>query len=169
MFRTVLIVVSYLALVACGRNPGEIEFCGIEDGRFDPEPMRFNIQERRILGTDTSYEFETLETDIAKGFVSPFPLALPKSASSTVLPSRWELGGHEFTASQVSGADPDWILIHASPTDTTPVSASAPRTSVLYSRSSGVLAIRSFAKYDGEVVENNLFFCGTGRLDASTL
>ena len=167
--RSVILTVIVLCLTGCGVKRSEIMFCGVENGRFDREPMRFDIQERKIFGTDVSHQFEVVESELARGFVSPFPLTLPRTSSPIgSAPDRWELGGYTFVMTPLSSADPDWVLIHASATGQPHASITAQRTSVLYSLSRGVLAIRLSSKHEEEALDSEFFFCGTGHMDAST-
>lgn len=165
--RILVLTLATLYLSGCAVDRGEIEFCGIENGRLSQEPLRFNTEKQYVLGADASYRYEVVESELAKGFVSPFPLTLPKSASTTRIPEQWDLAGYGFTATKLSSANPDWLLIHATLSSDTP-SSKIQRTSVLYSLSRGVLAIRWSSLYEGEGVDSEVFFCGTGRLDAST-
>lgn len=166
--RGLILTLMSLCLASCGASRGDIEFCGIEHGHLDPEPVRFNLQEQRIFGSDVTYRYEIVETELVKGFVSPFPLVLPKGLSPLSLPDRWELGGYVFTATKISSEDPDWILIHANPADSEQAPNSAQRTSVLFSFSRGVLALRWSSQHEEvEALAGEVFFCGTGRLDAS--
>lgn len=166
--RVLILTLTLLCLASCDASRGPVEFCGIEGGHLDPEPVRFNLQEQRIFGSDVTYKYEIVETELLKGFVSPFPLVLPKGLSALNSPDRWELEGYVFTVTKVSSGDPDWILIHATPADSEQAPNTAQNTSVLFSFSRGVLALRWSSQHvEEETLAGEVFFCGTGRLDAS--
>lgn len=143
----------------------------MERGELDQESLRFDMKSKKVFGSDTSYDLQVVESDVARGLLSPFPIVLPKAQRSSGAPTRWELGGYEFSMSSASSTEPDWVLIHASPVASTAGASTAQRTSVLYSFRSGVRAIRWSSTYLGDrrTVSGELYFCGTGRLMSDTL
>jgi len=157
-----------LCFAGCDTNRAEVELCSVESGYFNRESLRFNLQEQLIFGSDTTFGFEVIESKLVKGFVLPFPLVLPKYSSSSSVPDRWELGGYTFSVTKPSSEDPELILIHASPLKLEQASGAVQRTSVLYSFSGGVLALQLWSQFEEETLFSDLYFCGTGRLDAST-
>src|SRR5215467_8837182 len=107
----VAVVLSLFWLVACGKERQKIEFCAIETGHFDKESMVVDAGHRRILGSDTSYEFDTVQLPFAKGFVRPFPFFLPLVQLKD-MPRHWEVRGYEFTMSDPTTYEPGWVLIN---------------------------------------------------------
>jgi len=162
----VAILICLFALASCQQSESGIAFCGFRDGA-SVEKSYFNFNDSgnfRLYGADTSYKLEILENDVAKGFVSPFPLALPIiHLKQLETPLTWRLGEFEFTVTTVSPTDPDWVLIHAQPAKDTltkkPDHISTRQTSVLYSISDGVLAIRQRTTLEGLTIQGASYLC----------
>lgn len=163
--RITALLVVFSCLFACTEVPHDIEFRALENGQFAKESMVIDVQHRRVRGSDTSYEFAVLESPVAKGFVTPFPIALPKLPLKE-MPPTWEMEGYRFTLSAPLATDPDWVLIKGQPVQPLPLidSPNLQYSSVLYSSTEGVIAIR----VRGGSVANTLFSCGTKQLRNSS-
>ena len=152
MYRIWALPLISMLLTSCSQEIDMPTFCGFEDGTKG-EKTYFDFDNLRLLGSDTSYGLEILQTDKAKGFVSPFPLSLPTiPIQDQEMPTNWELNNFRFSVVQISSEDPDWLMIYAQPiidNPETPGYVSARWTSVLYSVNKGVLAIRVRTENDG--------------------
>jgi hypothetical protein len=136
---------------------------------FDPEHLSereqsfvISLSEKRLYaGDDAVYSLELLESDQARGFVSPFPISVPKAGlSSDGGMVTWELGGVTFSASPALSAD-GWMLIQSKRRPDVDASDSLnANTSVLYSPRQGVLAVQLI----GSQRVQQAFLCGGGNL-----
>ena len=159
---TLLVVVS--CLFACTDVRHDFEFRALENGQFDAESMVVDVQYRQVRGRDTSYEFSVLDSPVAKGFVAPFPISLPKLPVKE-MPPTWEMEGYRFTLLVLLAMDADWVLITAGqPVQPLTNSTNLQYSSVLYSSTKGVIAMR----VRGGSVANTLFSCGTKQLRSSS-
>lgn len=150
------VILCFLCLSACGQQRHRIEFCAIEAGRFDKESMVIDLEHRRILGSDTSYELKTVELPFAKGFVRPFPFVLPLRPLKD-MPTHWEIQGYEFTLSDRTAHESGWVLINGRAMNRQGIPGYMGDSSVLYSPQSGAVALQ----LSGPRATTDLFFCGT--------
>jgi hypothetical protein len=112
--RWVLILLAIALLSACSHDRRSVEFCSYADGRLYRDPMVIDTKRHFVRGSDTAIEYELVESREAGGFLSPFPLVLPKLPPAE-MPREWTLDGYKFSISPVNPADPDWALIQAAP------------------------------------------------------
>jgi len=176
--RRLLMAFLMLGIASCASAPLPIEFCGIGTGNKEPrDSLVFNIQERTLKRGGALYQYVPLESETAKGFVVPFPLTLPKreflSKDSTKLTNediQWEFDGYSFRMTPLAAGSSDWVLIDSQPVATRKSVANEIvwHTSVLYSVSDGVLAIRAVSDHGGERSASAAFSCGTSALHASS-
>lgn len=115
-----------------------------------------DLERRRILGSDTSYELKTVELPFAKGFVRPFPFVLP-SRPLKDMPTHWEIQGYEFTLSDPTAHESGWVLINGRAMNRQGIPGYMGDSSVLYSPQSGAVALQ----LSGPRATTDLFFCGT--------
>ena len=159
---------ALIALASCAPSPPPSAFCGIDNGRLEPVSMIIDVGNGMVRGTDTTSTIKIVESDLARGFVDPFPLTLPKLNPSVPVPDRWELEGTEFIVGAGIERNPDWILIHARRLNRESPEGIVYVSSVLYSRTEGVLAIRIPRESHGRILASEFFRCGTQQLHASS-
>lgn len=176
--RSFLAVLMLLGLASCAPTPKPFEFCSIgASGREARDSLVLNTDERTLRRAGALYDYVVLESEVAKGFVVPFPLTLPKhsiltttSSSSSGATLQWEFDTNIFSMTPLPDGDPDWVLINSSQTGSSGTESSEIRwsTSVLYSVSDGVLAIRAVSEHGTVRTASMTFFCGTSELHASS-
>lgn len=166
----IVTLVALVCIVACTPGKHELAFCGVSEGLSSRPDFILDLKAGRVLGSDTSSTIEILETNVAKGFVSPFPLSLPKQPLAADLTSAdWELGGVMFSAIRGHGFDRAWTLIQARAPDSKQFQGVVRKSSVLYSEKGGVLAIQLLSEHDGQAIASEFFSCGTATLHAEQL
>jgi hypothetical protein len=155
--------VACLCLSGCVRNREAIEFCTVERGGFESESIVIDSTRHLIRGKDSASKYQDLDSTVAHGFVEPFPLVLPTLPLAS-MPRTWTAGGYSFSMSEKSELDPDWVIIQAVPLNQTDRDAPALSSSLLYSATKGVVAMRQFRQLDGHTVVGNFLFCGAGEM-----
>ncbi|HEY2068946.1 MAG TPA: hypothetical protein VGG48_05280 [Rhizomicrobium sp.] len=148
-------------------------FCGFNEGKSGESGVtRFDFSKRVELGSDAAAHFLVVQNEVAVGIDGDLPLSLPKKHISlgTGQSLRWHLGDFEYTATAPGAADNDWLLIHAQqlPADAGLHAGEKfsvrQSSSILYSQSGGVLAIRDVRIVDGKVYPSEMRACGAQRI-----
>jgi len=157
-----------IILVSGGAHAADdVRFCGLGRSLHQEESVatRIDFSRRMVFGEDVAQPFRVVENHTAIGMVVPIPLSIPKRRlSAAETPLHWRLGGYRFTATTLNAADPDWLLIHATPMVPRSKTANTDSSSVLYSQSSGVIAIRIGSILSGKTVADELYSCGGKRI-----
>jgi hypothetical protein len=139
------------------------EFCAAHGGFFDKDSLVVDVQRRRVGGTDTSYDIAVIDAPMAKGFIAPLPLMLPKLPLDQ-MPNHWEVEGYRFAMSSMD-AQKGIVSITAQAIHPTGSARKIEGASYVYSAAKGLLSLRLDIK---EGPTDTLVSCGTRRLLSSS-
>lgn len=168
-------IAAALAMLVLASNPvhasATFSFCSFSGKKPSQEGIRIDFSTRRLSSADTSSSFRVVQSDFAVGLENSIPLSLPKrKVRSNDMPLHWRLERYDYTATLLNPTDADWMLIYATPVGPSSKPAPKPKfsaidlSSVLYSQSKGVLALRHTTVVNGKAYADDMYACGNGKI-----
>jgi len=166
--KTILRMICVMLLMtgsSFGKN--DVRFCGFGETPESKDALRIDLDGHRLMGSDAASHLDIVKSTFAVGFFGSIPLSLPRRPLSSIdIPAKWQLADYQFATAVLSSTDPDWLLIYGSPIDArSKVNSSS---TVLYSQSSGVIAMRITWFPEGKKTIEELYSCGKQHLSVSS-